>query len=336
MNWRKPWHNWKKPLGTINRYLKTTLRITGYFFIALFSVLIIFLTLSYRTEIPVAELEPQYFTKESMYIQVGDATLHVRKCGTGPYLFLIHGSFSSLHTWERWEDILGHSFTTISLDLPGHGLTGPNKNQNYSTDYYADLIFALADTLKVDTFYVAGNSLGGMVAWKMALHNPDRVKKLILVDAAGYEKSLTGSVTKRPFIFRMLEIKPLALLLTKVTPRFLLKMNLKDVYGDPEKFTDKELDRYYELMRREGNREATLKRLQHYGRNLQDSIKFIQVPSLILWGQKDRWIQAENAYRFHNDIGSSHVIVFPHAGHIPMEEVPEKSADAAMNFLQEK
>jgi pimeloyl-ACP methyl ester carboxylesterase len=243
---------------------------------------------------------------------------------------LLHGSFASLHTWEGFENELSNTFTTISLDLPGHGLTGPNKNGNYSTDYYADLVLALADTLRIDSFYVAGNSLGGLVAWKMALKEPDRIKKLILIDAAGYEKS--GS--KKPLIFKMLDIEPLALLLTKVTPRFLFKMNLKEVYGNPEKFTDKELDRYYELMRREGNREATLNRLQHYGKNLQDSIQYISTPTLILWGEKDRWIPVENAHRFNNDLVNSQVIVFPGVGHIPMEEIPETSAESVLKFLQ--
>lgn len=320
-------------MGIINRYLKSIFRIGGYFILALILLILVFIAFNYRTDIPVTKLEPKYFTKESSYLEVGDAKLHIRKRGSGPALFLIHGSFASLHTWDGWENELSNTFTTISLDLPGHGLTGPNKNEDYSTDYYSDLVFALADTLRIDTFYVAGNSLGGMVAWKMAFHKPNRVKKLVLIDAAGYEKSKAGSETKRPFIFKMLEMKPLALLLTKVTPRFLFKINLKEVYGNPEKFTDNELDRYYELMRREGNREATMKRLQHYGRNLQDSIKFIQTPTLILWGEKDRWIPVENAYRFHNDIPWSKLIIIPDAGHIPMEECPKISADSVSIFL---
>ena len=321
-------------MGIINRYIKSTFRIGSYFILALIILILGLIAINYRADIPASKLETKYFTKESSYVQIGDANLHIRKRGMGPALFLIHGSFASLHTWENWEKELNNQFTTISIDLPGHGLTGPNQHEDYSTDYYADLIFALADTLQIDTFFVAGNSLGGMVAWKMTLKKPERIKKLILIDAAGYEKFGTISNTgNRPLIFRMLEIKPLALLLTKVTPRFLFKMNLKEVYGDPGKFTDTELDRYYELMRREGNREATMKRLQHYGRNLQDSIQYIQTPTLILWGEKDRWIPVENAHKFHTDIAHSKLIIFPDAGHIPMEEFPKISADSVSIFL---
>jgi pimeloyl-ACP methyl ester carboxylesterase len=318
---------------------KNAIRLAGCTLVALTAVIIIFLAINYRSEIPASELEPDYFTAESSYLPVDDANLHVRMRGKGEPILLIHGSFSSLHTWEAFEnELLKHTFRTISVDLPGHGLTGPNQNQNYSTDYYAQLIFSLADSLGLDSFSVVGNSMGGNVAMKMALLNSQRIKSLILIDAAAFShiSEPEKNSNDTPFIFRMLQIKPVAALLTRITPRFLFKMNLKEVYGNQEMFTDKELDRYYYLLRRAGNRAATLKRLQYPGSDIQNRLQDINTPTLILWGEKDRWIPLPQAYQLHQAIDGSKLIVFTNAGHIPMEEMPQATADSAISFLQKK
>ena len=99
--------------------------------------------------------------------------------------FLIHGSFSSLHTWDQWQQELSPYFMTISVDLPGHGLTGPDELQRYSIMDYSELILLLADKLNLPKFHIAGNSMGGAVAMQVASTRPDRVLSLNLIDASG-------------------------------------------------------------------------------------------------------------------------------------------------------
>ncbi|MBX2962860.1 MAG: alpha/beta hydrolase [Cyclobacteriaceae bacterium] len=318
--------------------MKKIIKWIGYTLAFLFAVILIFLAANYKADIPVEKLEPTYFTQESRYTLVDGVNIHIRKRGSGAPVMLVHGSFASLHTWKGWEDELSKYFTTISLDLPGHGLTGPTSIENYTTDEYARLLFALADTMKLDTFYLAGNSMGGNVAWKMALRQPNRVKKLILVDAAGFWKITSDSTTKptkRPFIFILLSIDAVGKVLSKITPYFLFKRNLQQVYGIKTKVKSETIDRYYELILREGNREATLNRLRNSGRDLQDSIPFIKIPTLILWGARDAWIPVEHAHRFHQAIEHSRLIIFDSAGHVPMEEIPDESVEAALSFLKE-
>ncbi len=294
----------------------------------------------YKSDIPVKELEPKYFTSESSYIDVCDSKLHVRQRGAGPAIFLIHGSFASLHTWSGWEEVLSKNYRTISMDLPAHGLTGPNPSHTYSTDDYEKVVMALADTLRIDTFFVAGNSMGGNIAWKMALHHPDRIKKLVLVDAAGFGRFTSDSAKSQkrldPFIFKLLRSDLTGNLLTRITPRFLVERNMKQVYGDPSKIKSADVDRFYELILREGNRKATVDRLRRPGEDLMDSIHFIHVPTLIIWGQMDQWIPVEHAYRFQKSIQHSILKVFPSAGHIPMEEIPQESVEVALAFLNGK
>ena len=321
------------------------LRVMGYVIGTIFLLAFLLALLAYRSDIPADEAEMAYRTPESEFIQVIDSRMHIRKRGYGVPVFLIHGSFASLHTWEPWEDSLVKNFTTISVDLPGHGLTGPNKSGDYSQDYYRDLVFALADTLRIDTFYVAGNSMGGNVAWRMAIQRPDRVKKLILVDAAGAPKSPKSdtissqqktNTRSRPWIFSVIASPTWGKLLTRFTPRFLFGLNLKQVYANDSLINDELIDRYYELLLREGNREATIKRLtsrQNFFGEVKDSLK---TPTLILWGAQDNWIPLSNGERMHEAIPGSQLVVFLHAGHVPHEEQPKLSVEVAQKFLLEK
>ena len=132
----------------------------------------------------------RYANDRSKFIDVGGVRAHVRDQGNpdGIPLVLIHGSNGSLHVWEGWVRELGPQARLISVDLPGHGLTGAWPRDEYTVEAYADFIEVLVDTLNLDRFVLAGHSLGGAVAWTFAATRPDRVSQLILVDAAGYPR----------------------------------------------------------------------------------------------------------------------------------------------------
>lgn len=298
---------------------------------ALGTLLISILIIGFKVDIPVQSLEEKYFTPESTYLQVLDANVHIRKRGSGTPIFLLHGSFASLHTWQDWEEEISKSFTTLSLDFPGHGLTGPNETETYTTDYYTKLVLAIADSLKLDTFYVAGNSMGGTVAWKLALRAPERVKKLVLIDAAGFWNANKNS--KKPWIFKALQNPLFGAGFTHITPKFVFNLNMKQVYGDENLVRQEVTERYYELMLREGNRKATLKRINQDEPDQSNTIQQITTPTLILWGKKDRWIPVENAYLFQEAISGSTLVILDEAGHVPMEEVPSASIKPVLEFL---
>lgn len=314
-------------------------RFIGFAILFVLGIIVVLCASWYRQDIPVTKLESNYLTPQSSYVTVDSSKIHVRQQGKGTALFLLHGSFASLHTWDAWERELSKRYHTISLDFPGHGLTGPIASQKYSTDDYERIVIRLADQLQIDTFFVAGNSMGGQVAWKLALHHAARVKKLVLVDAAGYWKISTDSSSKkqsRPFIFKLLQSDMIAKIMIKITPRFFFKMNLKQVYGDATKVKEADVDRFYDLMLREGNRASTMQRLRQPGKDLQDSIRYISAPTLIIWGEKDAWIPVSNAYRFKEDIKDAELKVFEGAGHVPMEEISSETVSAVLQFLQNK
>lgn len=301
---------------------------------------VFFLLLLYRSDIPAEEIAIKYQTPESHFIEVDGINLHVRLMGEGEPIFLLHGSFSSLHTWEVWQKELSPYYLTIALDLPGHGLTGPDELKRYSVQDYSELVLSLADKLNLGKFHLAGNSMGGAVALQVASDRPDKVLTLNLVDAAGAPKIETRSLDSTPtsargsgaWVFKLLENPLFSKVFLKCTPRFLFAMNMKEVYGDKSKIGLETTDRYFELMLRDGNRQATLDRL-NTPRNSNVDFERLTMPTLILWGAKDSWIPLSNAYVLEKAIPGSNLIVFDQAGHVPMEEIPTESVAEYLSFL---
>jgi pimeloyl-ACP methyl ester carboxylesterase len=123
-------------------------------------------------------------------------------------------------------------------------------------------------------------------------------------------------------------------LLSRLTPKFLFRLLLRQVYGNPELLEESTVERYYLINRREGNRTAFLRRTQQSGGpDISGSIASITVPTLILWGEKDSWISPENGRRFNREIPDSRLVLFAEAGHVPMEELPARTAEELHRFL---
>ena len=286
---------------------------------------------NYHSGTTVEDLLEKYTYPESEFLPFDGMNVHYRVTGDGPALILIHGVASSLQTWEGWHRELSDDFTVISFDVPGFGLTGPHPDNDYSVNMYMGLIDRLLDNLKVDSCYMAGNSFGGFLTWNYALHDPSRLKKIILIDAAGYN---ANREIENPG-FR-LAMNPWTKTIThRITPYFLVKKSVEDVYGDKSLVSDETVQRYYDLMLRKGNREAFSEILLnlHGDNDNPDLIKNIKHPTFIMWGSNDRIIESEDAFRFRNAIKNSRIIVYPEVGHIPMEEIPEQTARDAREYL---
>ena len=292
----------------------------------------------YRTDIPVETLRQTYAPPASMFMDLDGMPVHYRIEGNAADsvpLLLIHGTSSSLLTWDGWVRKLAGERKIIRLDLPGYALTGPPMPgaATYKTitpDYYADFLTRFLDNLAVGRCDVAGNSLGGNIAWHLALRHPDRVRKLILIDAAGYPftpKSI-------PIGFRLAQLPVLGSLLAMFTPDALFRSSLKNVYADDAQVTDALVRQYADMTRRDGNRRWFVTRQTPLDSAWQ-RIGQIRQPTLILWGQQDSLIPVAVAGRFHQDLPRDTLIVYPNAGHVPMEELPARTAADARAFLRQ-
>lgn len=276
----------------------------------------------------------------SDFIEVRGQLVHLRDEGprTDPLpLLLLHGTGASLHTWDGWASALRATRRVIRIDLPGFGLTGPFSGQytpdDYRGDTYARFVLDVLDTLHVPRAVIGGNSLGGEVAWRAVTLAPQRFDKLILVDSSGY----AFAPDDVPLGFRVARIPVLNRLSEHLLPRAVVAASLRSVYGDPAGVSDELVDRYFELTLREGNRRALRLRLQQLQMGEQAGrIATLALPTLVLWGGRDRLVPPDNARRFAADIRGATLIVFDTLGHVPQEEDPARTAAAVIDFLERK
>ena len=293
-----------------------------------------FVALNWAPDRPVAALEARWARPPSAFIDVAGMRVHLRDEGVrdDPVpIVLLHGTSASLHTWDGWVDVLAAERRVIRFDLPGFGLTGPRPDGDYRIERYVEFVIAMLDVLGVESCVLVGNSFGGTVAWQTALAlPPGRAQKLVLVDAAGYPL-VSQSV---PIAFRIARIPILSSLMAVTLPRRLVESSVRNVYGDPDRITLELVDRYYEISLREGNRAALAERFAQAPHGQQaDRIGEIQVPTLILWGGRDRLIPPEHGERFQRDIAGSRLVVFPELGHVPHEEDPVATVAIVRSFL---
>ncbi|NRD70750.1 alpha/beta hydrolase [Psychrobacter okhotskensis] len=247
-------------------------------------------------------------------------------------LVLLHGTSASLHTWQGWTHELSDDYCVISMDLPGFGLTGPytDKSTRYDSANYAKFVIDVLDYLEVGRVTLAGNSLGGKIAWRTATLYPERVNKLILIDAVGYP----ATPKQVPIGFKLAKYPILTPLLSRVLPRDVVKKSILSVYADDSKVDEALVDRYYDLTLRQGNRLALNRRLLEMDNTAnQAQIKQLDLPTLILWGAQDDLIPVENAKRFHRDIANSQLKVFDNLGHVPHEEDSVATVKVVQQFL---
>jgi len=266
----------------------------------------------------------------------GSMSVHYRDqgCRACPVLVLVHGSNASLHTFALLVAILADRYRLISYDQPGHGLTGPHPRDDYSAAGMTEALDAVLDATGVERFAIAGNSMGGWVAWRYALAHPDRLSGLVLLDASGAPRPDDVPEPRLYLGARIMQHPAGRAVAKHITPRAVFERSLRDSTADEAFVTDAMVDRYWELLRYPGNRRAAglrsvVDREPAFGQRLGE----IRVPTLILWGKEDRVTPLYNAETFDATIPHSRVVVFEGVGHLPMEEAPERTAAEIDAFL---
>jgi len=193
-----------------------------------------------------------------------------------------------------------------------------------------DALTIALDAVGVGTCVLAGNSRGGEIAWRYALAHPDRLAGLVLVDAAGYPSD--GG----PLAYWLARLPGVRVAARWVTPRALVRSSLRSAYGDPDRVDPGTVRRYHDLLRRPGVRDAHLEMLRtDFRDDRTDELPGVSVPTLVVWGERDEWIDPENARRFLRDLPDARLVTYSDLGHVPMEEAPARTAADVREFLRE-
>jgi pimeloyl-ACP methyl ester carboxylesterase len=286
-------------------------------------------------DIPYATLDAKYASGVSHFVDLpGGFRAHYTDQGDPalPLLVLLHGFGDSYTSWDGWVRALRGKFRIICLDFPGHGLSRAPEGY-VRGEGLADYVDAFAARLSLPTFAVAGNSMGGGAAWQLAVRHPQRLNALILVDAAGFPNDKPpGDI---PLAFRILKYPIGRAFLRNIDNRPLIDQGLKtDVY-DKTVITPALVDRWAEFQRAPGHR-AILMSLSPsaFAQASVAALNTITVPTLILHGEEDPLIEPAAARKFAASIPGAKLVLYPHVGHLPQIEIPERSAADVAAFLQ--
>jgi pimeloyl-ACP methyl ester carboxylesterase len=291
-------------------------------------------------DIPYETLKAKYANPTSKFVTLENGVnVHYRDQGRadGPPLVLVHGFAANLDTWEPWVARLGDTYRVVSLDLPAHGLTVTPPGYMMSTAGQVEVIDQLTRKLGLTPFVLAGNSMGGGASWNFALSHPDRLRGLILVASVGPRPPEVEGAPPRegpPAVFRVMANPVGRAALRSLNPRPLAEPGLKRAYIDESLVTPALVDRYVDLALAPGRREMILAGRQGRPSASPDAVKGVSTPTLVMHGEKDVVVPPEVGRRLAELIPGARLVIYPEAGHVPMEQIPDRSAADVRAFIE--
>lgn len=265
----------------------------------------------------------------------GNHIFYVAK-GEGKPIILIHGYGAAIWVWEKQINILSQSHRVYALDLIGHGFSDRPKIP-YTPETYIYFLRDFMDAVGIDQATLIGNSMGGGIAWAVALLFPERVRRLVLIDCV--PPDVLDQVKNESF--RMLvaikDVPYLPYLIFSGGNRNSLKRILQECVSNINLITAEILNRQYQLSRIKGSSWTLYSTFRNAEKGLEfkGNLSQIHHPTLFLWGEEDQVFPPSVGKTLHQEMIGSKFQVIEKSGHIPMWETPDKVNEAILSFLQE-
>lgn len=275
--------------------------------------------------------------RETIEIHGQPVTYH--QMGDGPPILLVHGITSSSRTWKAVMPRLAENFTVIAPDLLGHGRSAKPAG-DYSLGAYASGMRDLLVALDVPKATVVGHSLGGGIAMQFGYQFPDRVARLVLVDTGGIGQevnpalraaALPGAELVLPLLFSP-TLHDAGLKVRNFLAGFGLRGSA-DVEGVAEGFAS-----LTEADARKAFLHTVRSVIDPTGQRVSAADRLYltrDIPSLIVWGDRDRIIPVAHADLAHELMPGSRLEIFPGAGHFPFNDDPERFIRVLEEFIEE-
>lgn len=261
---------------------------------------------------------------DSRFLRVRGLHVHYKRTGAGQPILLLHGTGSSLGTWDRVAASLATDHDVVRVDLPGFGLTGPRPDRDYSITAFVDVITDFLDTLALGPTVIIGNSLGGNIAWNIAVTAPHRVTALVLINATGYPAKTL------PLAMRLARNPIGRMILRRATTRSAVRRNLRSTVGPATRsaVTEELVDRVHTMMTRPGNQQAFIDLSRTDQHQNTDRLRDITAPTLVLTSA------SVGSQGFGTDIAGAHEVINPGTGHLVPDEAPAWVIDEVRGFLE--
>ncbi len=273
----------------------------------------------------------------SVAATLNGSDLHYVDAGQGPAVALIHGLLGSHRNWDHLVDALAVERRVIAPDLLGHGASAKPMG-DYSLSAHAAMLRDLFDHLGISSATIVGHSLGGGIALQFAYLFPDRVDQLVLVSSGGLGRELSpllraASLPGAEWVVPVLASRwvrergeALGRGLARVGIR--ARPDVTEAWRGLSSLNDKETRRAFFA--------TTRAVIDPGGQTVNASPRLhlaATVPTLLVWGARDRMIPSWHAVMAQQAIEGSRVEVFERAGHFPHLDDPERFARLLSEFI---
>ncbi|WP_200826792.1 alpha/beta fold hydrolase [Marinobacterium lutimaris] len=274
-------------------------------------------------------VEEEMVEADRKYVQAAGHETAYFECGQGAPLLLLHGSGPGVSGWTNWSgvmDQLAENFHVIVPDIAGFGFTEFKDGTEYDIKFWVNHLVEFMDALGIDRASLVGNSFGGAVGLGLALFNPERLDKLVLLGTpAGtfvQTKGLAGAWLYEPSVENM---------------RALMEL----FPYDKSLITDELVQSRYEASARAGAQEALRKLIPQPSEDGETMVKAfpekavrnIKAQTLVLHGRQDGVVPLQCGLALAENIPNADLFVFAQCGHWVQTEQKQKFLNIVTSFI---
>jgi epoxide hydrolase 4 len=276
------------------------------------------------------------------YAEIGDQRLHYVEAGDGPLIILLHGFPEFWYGWRRQiTPLTTAGFRVVAPDMRGYNLSSrPVGVAAYDDDRLAADIRGLVHERGAKSALLVGHDWGGTVAWATAMNHPEVVDRLAILNAAHPRRLLQGLRTPRQlrksWFFFYFQLPGLPERHVRARHWRFFRSFLHA--ARPGAFTPQEIERYIEAWSQPG---AATAMINYYRASVRQSpkraeaqLRPIQAPTLVIWGQRDRYLGPELAEPDRADVPNlDRVERLPDASHWVHHDEPERVTQLLIDFF---
>lgn len=277
-------------------------------------------------------------SEHSHFVEIDGATVHFQEFGdpADPTLLLIHGFTASVYVWKTVAPALAdEGFHIIAVDLIGFGYSDKPSWFDYKITSQARMVSRFMDRLGIGRATLVGSSYGGAISLTLALDNPERVEKLVLVDAV-----INDEATNHP-IMKLAKIPGLGEVITPflIDSKAFMKIRMQGTLAPANHhlITKDRIESVIRPLHSKDGHKAVLRAGRNWDANrIEEDVHLINQPTLIIWGEEDTVIPIHNGETLYNSILNSRLVVLKKCGHVPQEEKPELFTALVSGFCRDR